>query len=304
VRRLSRNQQRSTIARAHQRQPKGDISMRLLNLLPLAVVLLAGPRLASAADPTLVVGDDGGSRTFTAATLLARPDSTTLTVPDDVSYDRRMEYRAVPLAALLTGLGEQRFDTLEARAPDGFVSQIPLKLVAAGANGGAVAWVAVEDPAKPWPALPHQSSSAGPFYLVWEHPERSGVRTEQWPYALASITLVESPTHRWPQLALPPGKADDATLQLGQHAFLAQCFPCHRLYGAGAGEMGPDLGLPQNATRYLTDFGLRAIIRDPRAVRTWPTQLMKGFDAAALPDAEVDAVVAYLHAMDAATTTK
>lgn len=278
--------------------------MRLLRLLPLALALLAGPRNAGATEPVLVVADGGSNQAFTAAALLARPDCAAVTVPNDVSYRRQMEYRAVPLLALLGSIGDRRFDTLEARATDGFVTQIPIRLVAAGGTGGAVAWVAVEDPTHPWPPLPRLSESAGPFYLVWVHPERSGVRTEQWPYALASVTLVESPMHRWPQLALPPGKADDATLQRGQKVFLVQCFACHRLYGAGAGEMGPDLGTPQSATRYLTDSGLHDIIRDPRAVRIWPTQLMKGFDDVALPEADLDAVVAYLHAMDGTFTAK
>jgi mono/diheme cytochrome c family protein len=89
----------------------------------------------------------------------------------------------------------------------------------------------------------------------------------------------------------------DAPARRGQDIFLTQCLPCHRLNGGGASEMGPDLGRPMNPTQYLTEPGLRAIVRDPRAVRTWPDQHMVGFDKTALPDADLDAVVAYLHAM-------
>ena len=81
----------------------------------------------------------------------------------------------VPLLPLLAGLPSDRFDTLEARATDGFVAQIPLSLVRKGAEGGATAWIAVEPPDQPWPNLPGKNTGAGPFYLVWEHPERSGV---------------------------------------------------------------------------------------------------------------------------------
>ena len=91
------------------------------------------------------------------------------------------------------------------RATDGFVSQIPMALVAKGGAGGSVAWIAVEDPAAPWPSLPGKDVSAGPFYLVWEHPERSDVGSEQWPYQVASLTGVESPAHRWPQMAVDDG---------------------------------------------------------------------------------------------------
>ena len=154
----------------------------------------------------------------------------------------------------------------------------------------------MEDPARPWPALPDKSTSAGPFYIVWDHPERSGIGSEQWPYALMSLTLVESPVHRWPQLALPADVPANAMARRGQQVFLVQCFPCHRLYGAGQGDMGPDLGRPMSATAYLSDAGLRAIIRDPRAVRTWPQQMMRGFDKASLSDADLDAVIAFLRA--------
>jgi hypothetical protein len=121
---------------------------------------------------------------------------------------------------------------------DGFVAQIPPALVIRGASGGAVAWLAVEDPAHPWSPLPHQSISAGPFYLIWEHPERSGVTSEQWPYGVVRLTLAENPVHRWPQLAVPVSPPD-ATARRGQDVFLSQCLPCHRLKGGGAGEMGP-----------------------------------------------------------------
>jgi mono/diheme cytochrome c family protein len=79
--------------------------------------------------------------------------------------------------------------------------------------------------------------------------------------------------------------------------FVTFCIPCHQLNGAGVGKVGPDLGQPLNVTRYLTEAGLRAIVRNPAAVRTWPEQRMTGFDRKTLPDADLDALVAYLRAM-------
>ncbi len=64
--------------------------------------------------------------------------------------------------------------------------------------------------------------------------------------------------------------------------------------GAGAADMGPDLGRPMSPTQYMTPEGLRALIRNPKAVRTWPQQQMPGFDATKLPDADLDALIAYL----------
>jgi mono/diheme cytochrome c family protein len=277
--------------------------MRVPAVLPLTLACLLVCsfvcRPLRAGEPAIVIAGEGHSREFTAASLLARKDAVSISVTDDVSYAKSMTYRAVPLLALLEGVRDARYDTLEAHAKDGFVAQIPLALIARGASGGAVPWLAVEDPGHPWPPLPHGTASAGPFYLVWEQPQRSGVSSEQWPYQLASLSLSESPVHRWPQLALPSGHSNDAAALSGQKVFLSQCLPCHRLNGGGAGVVGPDLGEPMNVTQYLTEAGLRAIIRNPKAVRTWPEQHMAGFDERTLPAADLDALLAYLRAQSA-----
>jgi mono/diheme cytochrome c family protein len=278
-----------------------DVRMRVLATMSLTVVALVGSWIAEAVQPALTITGGGHSREFTTAALLARKDTVSLVVQLDASYGRSMTYRAVPLLALLDGTRDDRSDTLEARAKDGFTAQIPLTLVIHGTNGGAVAWLAVEDPTQPWPPLPHRAASAGPFYLVWDHPERSGVSSEQWPYALTSLTLAESPVHRWPQLELPAARLTDSAARSGQKVFFSFCLPCHRLNGGGAGQMGPDLGRPMNATQYLTDAGLRAIIRNPGAVRTWPGQRMTGFDARTLPEADLGDLLIYLRAMAGAS---
>ena len=253
---------------------------------------------ARAAEPVLTLSMGADERRFTAGELLARADAKEIEIPADASYKRAMRFRAVPLLALLDEMekatGEARFDTIEARAADGFVSQIPLALIEKGGDGGSVAWVAVEDPASPWPPLPGKQESAGPFYLVWEHPERSGVGSEQWPYQLAALTGAETPAHRWPQMAVDASVAADAPARRGQAVFTTQCMPCHRMKGAGAADLGPDLGQPMGPTQYLTETGLRALIRNPKAVRTWPQQQMPGFDAQMLADADLDALIAYL----------
>jgi mono/diheme cytochrome c family protein len=51
-----------------------------------------------------------------------------------------------------------------------------------------------------------------------------------------------------------------------------------------------------NATAYLTETGLTALIRNPNAVRTWPQQQMPAFTKTDLPDSDIDAVIAYLRA--------
>src|SRR3954470_21696820 len=124
--------------------------MRCTLILALGVVLalLITTPPSNAAEADFVIDRDGMERRFTAADLLARPDNALVTVQDS-TVGRPTDYRAVPLLALLGDISDARFDTLEARAVDGFVAQIPLVLVVRGARGGAVPWLAVDDPAHP-----------------------------------------------------------------------------------------------------------------------------------------------------------
>ena len=256
--------------------------MRLTSCLGILVALVVQTGPVSADEQSLLLKLGGVERRITASELLARPDAAEVIVPDDVSYGQAKTYRVVPLLALLPGVPEP-FDTLEARALDGFAVQIPLSLVRGAASGGSVAWLAVELPGQPWPDLPGKAFGPGPFYLVWEGPDRSGVTQEQWPYQSASLTAVESPAHRWPQLAVDASLPPDAAARRGQQHFAAACLSCHRLNGGGAAEIGSDLGQPMNAVDYMTPVGLRALVRDPKSVRTWPQQQMPGFSADGCP---------------------
>jgi mono/diheme cytochrome c family protein len=268
--------------------------MRLAMCAAALTLLILVTTLARADEPSLALTLDDVTHRFTTSELLARPDADDVLIPDDVDYHRATVYRAVPLLSLLSGLMQSRFDTLEFHATDGFVAHIPWSLVQEAAAGGATAWIAIEPPERPWPVLPGMSVGAGPFYLVWEHPERSGVSREQWPYQLASVAAVARPVDRWPQLAIDASLQADASAQRGQEVFITNCLPCHRLNGAGWSEVGPDLGTPMNVMEYMTELGLRAIVRAPGSVRTWPLQRMPGFGPEALSEADLDALLDYM----------
>jgi mono/diheme cytochrome c family protein len=263
--------------------------VRLLCLLTILFASLAVAPPAAAA-PVLMVTSGSATRQFTADELRAWPTAATIAVPRDPAYGGAISFRAVPLRALLAALPPDTADTVQARAIDGFVAEIPRAVI----EGAAVPWIAIEDTAHPWPLLRGQGVSAGPFYLIWQDPERAGISSEQWVYALAALTAVPSPAQRWPAIAVDPSVPHDAPARQGQAVFIANCLPCHRLGGAGEGEIGPDLLRPMPATAYFTETGLRALIRNPAAVRHWPAQQMPAFDAAALPDSAIDAVIAYL----------
>jgi mono/diheme cytochrome c family protein len=294
--------QRGTIASQHARR-KRPILLQMTALLVASLLSNAArAETGQTAEPALVITNGTHEQRFTADQLSSRPDVTTVTTRSDI-YHAAVTYRAVPLLALLGNSADPNFDTIETAARDGFASQIPLALIKRGASDGAIGYLAIEDPAHPWPKLPGSTETAGPFYLIWDHPERSSITREQWPYQVIHLTYVESPVHRWPQIAAPATLPADAPARHGQGVFIIQCLPCHRINGGGASDTGPDFGRPMYPTQFLTEAGLRALVRNPKSVRTWPQQRMIGFSKELISDADLDALIAYLHAMASAGCT-
>jgi len=263
-------------------------------LVLLCVLLL--PALARADQPTLTITVGNETRSFTRAELLARPDAATIQVARDVGYRGPMTYRAVPVAALLAGMTLPHDSVIEAVALNGFVAQLPPDLLLNTDARKAIAWLAIEPAEPPWPLFPNKDESAGPFYIVWTGAEVDSIRSEQWPYHLAKLVSEPSPLSRWPALAVDSALPADDPIRAGQALFIVQCLTCHKLNGAGAADVGPDLNRPQNPTEYFTAEGLHALIRNPKSVRTWPAQAMPAM-ADFLSDREIDLIIAYLKHM-------
>ncbi|AYQ43131.1 cytochrome C [Burkholderia aenigmatica] len=266
------------------------LKRRWFSLLLLTVCLI-GQR--ASAQSALELETDGTARALTRQTLLARPDATDIHVPRDIAYGKPMTFRAVPFADLL-GDKLPADGVLETRAADGFAAQLPLDLVRRRTPAGAVPWLAIEDPAHPWPKLPGKQVSAGPFYLVWLGPKASSVRGEQWPYQIVRVTIESSPLARWPSLAVDAALPADDPARAGQRLFVTQCLACHRLDGAGSSHAGPDLNAPMNPVDYFQPAALRRYIRNPASVRDWPGRSMPAFPPDQLSDRELDQIVAYL----------
>ena len=93
------------------------------------VLLGLNAEACTAAERILTLSFSAQPQRITTAELLARPDAAVLIIPNDVSYGREMKYRAVPLLGLIGNALNSGVDTIEARALDGFVSQIPSALV-------------------------------------------------------------------------------------------------------------------------------------------------------------------------------
>jgi len=246
------------------------------------------------ADPVLEVAIGGQTRHFGRNELLRRPDVARVSIANDVSYGKAMDYLAVPLAALLAGLNPPANSVVESVALDGFVAQLPLDLVTNTDPIKPIAWLAVEPADPPWPKLPGKDTTAGPFYLVWAGASVATIRSEQWPYALKRLESQPSPVERWPALYVDPALPATDPIRAGLALYVTQCLPCHSLNGGGSGTMGPDMNQPMNPTRYMTRDGLHALIRDPKSVRDWPTMQMPGFAADRMSDREIELIIDYL----------
>ncbi len=262
-------------------------------LLALALLILV-PVLASAADPVFTVEIGGTVRSYTRSQLLADPALTEIEVAHDNAYLTPMRYQAVPLDHLLAGFDLPRDQVLESVASDGFVGLLPVDLVMHSQAGGARAYLAIEPPGAPWPVLPGGKASAGPFYIVWVHPEASGVRAEQWPYMVVRVRNTDSPAKRWPALGVDPALPADDPVRAGQALFVIVCLACHKLNHTGSANVGPDLNLPENPTEYFQPGALHRYIRDPASLRRWPAMRMEGFNTDKLSDREIDEIIAYL----------
>jgi mono/diheme cytochrome c family protein len=257
----------------------------------IVCLLLASSGFAQAATLTL---DRGTSQQrFTTEQLLARSDASDIQVPADVSYHTGTRYRAIPLKALIQGLPAGAH--LQFVALDGFTAEIPTALVFD--PHGAEAWLAVEPADRPWPALGTGKPSAGPFYLVWLHPEAGHIGPEQWPYQVATIRVLTDPATRFPAMQPAAGLPKDAPARRGFAVFQRNCITCHTLNGQGDAKLGPDLNIPHSPTEYLRENMLRTLVRNPQDLRHWPQAKMPGFSPETLSDADLDDLVAYLKHM-------
>lgn len=258
-------------------------------ILALLALFIAVPATAA----SLSIELDHTRKTWQTADLLKHPDAQSVQIVDDVSYKRNMTYRAVPLAVLLPGLTPEAH--LQAVALDGFAAELAAAPLLQ--TRGARAWLAVEDPAHPWPALADGKPSAGPFYLVWTDPQAGHISPEQWPFQISTIKQLKTVAERFPALLPDPALAANDPVNQGFALFQKNCLACHRLNGAGDAQVGPDLNIPYNPTEYFGADFLKRYIRDPQSLRHWPQAKMPAFAASVLPDSELDLLVGYLKHM-------
>jgi len=244
---------------------------------------------------SLKLADRKGARTFSAAELLASPLARDITIARDSAYGRPMTYRAIPVPELLKGLEVDQKDYVDFVATDKFSIGVPARLLLRPGNPAPQAYLAIENPAAPWPAMPEKGQeTAAPFYIVWQDAKPGEISPEYWVYKLAAIEVADSPFLRWPSLEVPEDLPATHPARRGLDRYVALCISCHRFKGAGQGEQGPDLGQPMNPVDYFQPQAFRRFLRSSKQVRDWPDRKMPSFNEEVLSDEDMEAVIAWL----------
>jgi mono/diheme cytochrome c family protein len=204
----------------------------------------------------------------------------------DPYYGREKRWRAIPLAPLLSrvyrdeALGQLPFVL---RATDGYT--VPLSGDRLLEPGG---YLAVADADGPWEPIGPRKADPAPFYVVWSGEHQRSLETHPRPWSLAGIAI-EPFEKVFPKVAPPAGAG--AVVTRGFELWRELCFRCHAINQQG-GRVGPEFNVPRNITEYRDAAFLKDWIRHPQAYRP---SVMPGF--ASLPEADLDALLAYLSAM-------
>ena len=250
---------------------------------------------ALAVEATLEIVSDQQRLTFSQSQLLSRHDLKTIAINDSDYKKRLTHFKAIPIPSLFKGIAIPDDAVVQFNSTDGFSATLEKTRLFSTDPKASTAFLAIEDPKNPWPHLAGKNASAGPFYLVWKNPGASSIGPEEWPYQIASFKILSDLRSVFPKIYPAADAAPD--VQNGFKSFQRNCFACHKMNGNGAGSIGPDLNLPLNPTEYFEPKALESLIRDPAGVRNWPRRTMAGFSKAAIPDAELSDLIAYLRYM-------
>lgn len=269
-----------------------------------SVLLQQGPlsahqrEVAANADWKLSIVGDKDTVTFRTADLLKRKDLETMTFEDVSAYPRQtVTFRAIRMATLLKDVPMEASDEVQVVATDGFGTAFRPELLTNTDPDKAIAYLAIEDPKARWPNQRNKSASAGPYYLFWVHPERSGIGREQYPYLIDHIAIVRSSASRFPKIMPDAAVPADDPVRRGFTSFEKNCLTCHTMNGEGPGSMGPDLNMPMSPTEYFKAGIVKQLIRNSQSVRHNPNTPMGPFPPELIPDRELDDLIAYLEHM-------
>ncbi len=249
--------------------------------------------------PFLTIKSKNDQRKFSRSELLKSPYLKKLIVEKDPAYkDKKSTYSVIPASQLFGGFKVNDSTGISFKCLDGFSAPISTEQLLNTNPNGAIAYIAIELPNDSWPLIKnHGNHSAGPFYLVWENPEKSQISIEQWPFQLTGFDIKGTIAEQFPHTGPDSGIQTSNPVAKGYRSFLKNCFACHTMNGEGLAHVGPDLNIPFSPTEYFKPPFLEMLIRNPKDMRQWPESKMSHFDRSAIPDAELKDLISYLQYM-------
>jgi len=230
--------------------------------------------------------------------LRQHPSTVSLVMSDAPAYPGvTLKLAAVPMKALLPSQYSRADMSIVFECLDGFAAAIPAARVLGESPDGARAFLAIEDPAAPWPLLKERpGTTAGPFYLIWKAADNGRPVSEDWPYQVTRI-VVKDLQGQFRGISPDSSVDSHSPITAGFQVFIANCSVCHTLNGVGDGHMGPDLNQPMNPTEYFRSGVFERYVRNPHAVLEWKGQRMPSFPVEVMTDAELAQLRSYLEYM-------
>lgn len=263
---------------------------KLLNWLSCLFIMTA---ISSScfADTPLIITIDSVKTSYSKEDLLKHPELVTLKQVPLPSYPNQLfDVQAIPLCSLLKSSAKHEGELLKIRTFDNYLAHIKLERVyPCSKDRPSTAWIAIEEPSKPWPMIPKLHRSAGEYYLIWQG---DPVTQTDWIFGTSAIEL----TAQTPFSKFLPFMKTSQEIQ-GLEQFSNKCGNCHSINLAGNLEKGPDLNYPMNPLEYFSEQQLRRFIRNPQSMRYMKNDLMFPFTTAILSEQELDAIIAFLKVM-------
>jgi mono/diheme cytochrome c family protein len=255
--------------------------------------------MASAKDnaPTLNIIAPNKALIFSQKELRSYPALTQITINNDRAYpNKTLHHHAIPLCKLLASFNVGESDIVELIAQDNFHVYVPSAKIMDCSKNASMAMLAIEPESK-WQVINnHTGTTAGPFEVIWLHPERSYISNEYWAWSVVAIKI--SPKLDYKNVLAPP-KTKNPSLTKGYNLYISHCEGCHTLNHEGKSLIGPDLNCPKNPWDYYPKISiLKKFIREPKSVRTLPKGRMSGSDVESLSENDLNDLIKFFAYMN------
>lgn len=249
-------------------------------LFVLSLLVASWASAAPVKVPRFSISTPDMTKSFSRDELLKMKGLRSLEVDGDPAYGKQKRvYQALPLRDLFTGIKTDSYTSLSFKCTDGFSGAISIARVLNQNPDGAVAFLAIEPASPKWPPLkPGKPETAGPFFLIWDRPERSKIMAEEWPYQLTGFELSAQPLEtQFPKTVPASNLSAQDPVRRGYALFMTNCFVCHSFNGEGAGKIGPDLNKPYSPAEYFQFSYFSILVKNPQNLRLWEQARMPGF---------------------------